>query len=391
MSVEAGRASKPDINDSDSSFEVENNNSAFSPSQLEKLYNSKSFAAFHALGGLEGLEKGLRTGRTVGMDETSLNYTISFEEATESKIVPVEGGATMPDDTGSHRVSLQPHPNCYPRFAAFMNSDENFLFYRKFSFLSNRVLFYRQEELRKLGQGLLSQDKVTNPRSLSRSVTASPLPGGLSLFSLITPSHAQGSAAGLHNKAELDWKQRALGALTDNLIMLAFLLFPLMVLTITGCAADRFRRNSQEGKAALSMLGMAVIFIAIPAPSGDKSASNNDQYMRGAVGLSYIFFMTVYYMLIAFRHRWYKGRCAIAGGLAILITTASMTSGSVQSYWTDSTKINPTFALAIAIPASFMLCDRIAYLSNAFNGARAPELPASVPGPQQGPDSGFNR
>jgi hypothetical protein len=190
MSVEAGRASKPDIDDSDSSFEVENNNSAFSPSQLEKLYNPKSLVAFHALGGLEGIEKGLRTGRTVGMDETSLNYTISFEEATESKIVPVEGGATMPDDAGSHHVSLQPHPNCYPRFAAFMNSDENHLFYRKFSFFSNRDLFYRQEELRKLEQGLLSQDEATNPRSLSQSVTASPLLGGLSLFSLIAPSHA---------------------------------------------------------------------------------------------------------------------------------------------------------------------------------------------------------
>jgi hypothetical protein len=35
------------------------------------------------------------------------------------------------------------HPNGYPRFAAFMNSDENFLMCRKYGFLHNRVLLYR--------------------------------------------------------------------------------------------------------------------------------------------------------------------------------------------------------------------------------------------------------
>lgn len=64
-------------------FQVENNMFAFSPGQLNKLINPKSFAAFHALGGLRGLEKGLRTDRLAGisLDEKRLDGSISFDQA----------------------------------------------------------------------------------------------------------------------------------------------------------------------------------------------------------------------------------------------------------------------------------------------------------------------
>ncbi|KAM5463173.1 plasma membrane calcium [Microsporum ferrugineum] len=67
-------------------FEVENNPFAFSPGQLNKLLNPKSLAAFKALGGLKGLEKGLRTDLTAGLslDETHLEGTVSFEDAVHS-------------------------------------------------------------------------------------------------------------------------------------------------------------------------------------------------------------------------------------------------------------------------------------------------------------------
>jgi Ca2+-transporting ATPase len=63
-------------------FKVDNNNFAFSPGQLSKLINPKSLPAFYALGGLEGLERGLRTDRNAGLsvDETSLGGTVSFED-----------------------------------------------------------------------------------------------------------------------------------------------------------------------------------------------------------------------------------------------------------------------------------------------------------------------
>lgn len=91
--VHGGHAANDVINDKDAlrpdpgteaDFEVENNPFAFSPGQLGKLYNPKSLAAFHALGGLEGLEKGLKSDRKSGLsvDEQHVDGKISFEEAT---------------------------------------------------------------------------------------------------------------------------------------------------------------------------------------------------------------------------------------------------------------------------------------------------------------------
>ncbi|KAH6614024.1 calcium transporting P-type ATPase-like protein [Boeremia exigua] len=76
-------ALKPDPG-TEADFEVENNKFAFSPGQLAKLYNPKSLSAFYALGGLDGLEKGLRTDRKAGLsiDEQHLDGTVTFEEAT---------------------------------------------------------------------------------------------------------------------------------------------------------------------------------------------------------------------------------------------------------------------------------------------------------------------
>ncbi|RHZ74471.1 hypothetical protein CDV55_108505 [Aspergillus turcosus] len=67
-------------------FRVENNKFAFSPGQLNKMLNPKSLAAFQALGGLRGLERGLRTDLTSGLseDETLLDGTVDFQEVTSS-------------------------------------------------------------------------------------------------------------------------------------------------------------------------------------------------------------------------------------------------------------------------------------------------------------------
>ncbi|PVI02519.1 calcium-translocating P-type ATPase [Periconia macrospinosa] len=67
-------------------FEVENNPFAFSPGQLGKMYNPKSLAAFRALGGIDGIEKGIKSDRRAGLsvDEVHVDGTISFEEATQA-------------------------------------------------------------------------------------------------------------------------------------------------------------------------------------------------------------------------------------------------------------------------------------------------------------------
>ncbi|KAJ5883723.1 Calcium-transporting ATPase 2 [Penicillium subrubescens] len=96
-------------------FEVENNKFAFSPGQLNKLLNPKSFGAFRALGGLRGLEKGLRTDVRSGLsvDETTLDGVVEFSDVTSSESMAKaasptgpppsapEGGASAPAADGS--------------------------------------------------------------------------------------------------------------------------------------------------------------------------------------------------------------------------------------------------------------------------------------------------
>ncbi|KAK0878845.1 plasma membrane calcium [Friedmanniomyces endolithicus] len=67
-------------------FNRPNNPFAFAPGHMTKLLNPKSLGAFHAVGGIAGLEKGLRTDRDAGLggDESRLTGSVSFEEATAS-------------------------------------------------------------------------------------------------------------------------------------------------------------------------------------------------------------------------------------------------------------------------------------------------------------------
>ncbi|KAL8692434.1 MAG: hypothetical protein Q9218_002534 [Villophora microphyllina] len=75
-------------------FEVEDNRFAFSPGQLSKLLNPKSFSAFHALGGLKGIEKGLRTDRFAGLsvDEKGLDGSVKFDVAVAAAGSPEPKG-----------------------------------------------------------------------------------------------------------------------------------------------------------------------------------------------------------------------------------------------------------------------------------------------------------
>lgn len=93
-------ALKPDRGTEDA-FKVDNNPFAFSPGQLGKMFDPKSLAAFYSLGGLAGLEKGLRTDRKAGLsaDESALDGAVSFDDATTAKdngkAVPGHGGAAL--------------------------------------------------------------------------------------------------------------------------------------------------------------------------------------------------------------------------------------------------------------------------------------------------------
>ena len=60
---------------------------AFTAGQLNKFLNPKSLPAYKAVGGVRGLERGLRTDLVAGLsvDEVTLEGAVSFEEATRHK------------------------------------------------------------------------------------------------------------------------------------------------------------------------------------------------------------------------------------------------------------------------------------------------------------------
>nr|XP_036587323.1 plasma membrane calcium-transporting atpase 2 [Colletotrichum truncatum]KAF6798054.1 plasma membrane calcium-transporting atpase 2 [Colletotrichum truncatum] len=70
----------------ESDFRVDSNPFAFSPGQLNKLLNPKSLSAFRALGGLQGIARGIQTDvrSGLGVDETVVTSTVTFNEAVHS-------------------------------------------------------------------------------------------------------------------------------------------------------------------------------------------------------------------------------------------------------------------------------------------------------------------
>ncbi|KAL6886410.1 cation transporting ATPase [Trichoderma longibrachiatum] len=100
-------ALKPDAG-TEADFEVQNNPFAFTPGQLNKMFNPKNLAAFYQLGGLRGLERGLRTDRKAGLstDENLLEGRVTFGEAT-SKKGDKHNGDAAPPPANAARVSTQ--------------------------------------------------------------------------------------------------------------------------------------------------------------------------------------------------------------------------------------------------------------------------------------------
>lgn len=56
-------------------------------------------------------------------------------------------------------------PEGYPRLAALLDSDENFLLYRRFGYLQARLLLHKQDQLRELEVELNDWDKIDDARA----------------------------------------------------------------------------------------------------------------------------------------------------------------------------------------------------------------------------------
>lgn len=101
------KALKPDTG-TEKDFEVANNPFAFTPGQLNKMFNPKSLPAFYQLGGLRGLEKGLRSDRKSGLspDENILSGQVTFDQATaKTDKLSTEGADIQPLETTNTRNS----------------------------------------------------------------------------------------------------------------------------------------------------------------------------------------------------------------------------------------------------------------------------------------------
>lgn len=57
-------------------------------------------------------------------------------------------------------IPLNEYPDGFPRFAAFMNCDDNFLMTRRYGWLHNRVMLFRQSKLQQLETDLIELDRA---------------------------------------------------------------------------------------------------------------------------------------------------------------------------------------------------------------------------------------
>lgn len=65
-------------------------------------------------------------------------------------------------------------PRGFPRLAAFLDSDECFMIYRRFGFLQSRLILEKQDELRELEEQLDSLDKREEEKSIRHPMTRDP-------------------------------------------------------------------------------------------------------------------------------------------------------------------------------------------------------------------------
>lgn len=115
-------------------FEIVDNRFAVSPGQLSKLF-PKSLAAFHALGGLGGIEKGLRTDRYSGLsvDEKKLDESAGFESAISPSPSP-----NFPESAELKETSRRTVNRSSTSATSLQRADDSF-FDRKRIFRDNRL------------------------------------------------------------------------------------------------------------------------------------------------------------------------------------------------------------------------------------------------------------
>jgi hypothetical protein len=68
--------------------------------------------------------------------------------------------SAIPDIADNTLNTVHKTPAGYPKLGAFLDSDENFMVYRRFGYLQARLLLEKQDELQKLERQLDREDKI---------------------------------------------------------------------------------------------------------------------------------------------------------------------------------------------------------------------------------------
>jgi P-type Ca2+ transporter type 2C len=150
-------------------FKVEDNNFAFSQGQLNKLINPKSLSAFYALGGLAGLEKGLRTDRKSGLsvDEGDLDGTVTFDEAKEAA---KKVSAEPVDDDSKTPLARIDSKESTPSARRTTSSPQDSFYDRKRIFSDNRLPVKKGKSLLQL-MWITYNDKVLILLSIAAAIS----------------------------------------------------------------------------------------------------------------------------------------------------------------------------------------------------------------------------
>jgi hypothetical protein len=163
------------------------------------------------------------------------------------------------------------------------------------------------------------------------------------------------------------WKRRSLAMLEEILVSCAFLVTPAIILILCLIIAIWFRYFKKETSAFFGMLCIAAVLQSIRAPSSNDGTDDTG-IIRLATGFGYGMFMLVYCELVMLRNDGGKLFCFIASTISIFATLVLMAFALIRTYWLDRTKLDPFFALAIAIPLSFYLCDLTVHIIKQLNG-----------------------
>jgi hypothetical protein len=197
-------------------------------------------------------------------------------------------------------------------------------------------------------------------------------------FNFLIPSAAAQSVDAAINS---DWKQRIVDMFTEILVSCAAFVPAASILVLIGGCAAALLWAEAEGILGFFMLLTAIVFAAI-RPDG-----KSDEYIRLAVGLGYVMLVLAYCRVVMMQPKHKKalrserrsrkyGRLfgAIATMLGVIATIIVMAFPGAREFWKGLTALHPIFALSLATPLSFFLCDLIANLSKAVNGHENEEI-----------------